>query len=122
MSDKPEAEGALGSDQFLIMFPCFTVMNRECTSGVLVPQEDRQIACVILTDEDLLRRFRVQHRFGGPTIRFEFEFQLFLYLRSLPPSVTSVAFDPGKTSAVTYPLVRLKRFLWEKVKEEYGED
>ena len=104
------------------MFPCFAVMDKACKGGVVLPQEDGQIACVILTEQDLLRDFRVKYKFPGPTIRFEFEFQLFLYLRALPSSVTLVAFDPGKARVAVYPLGRLRRFLWEKIKEEYGDE
>ena len=69
----------------------------------------------------MLRSFRVKNKLAGPTIRFEYEFQLYLYLRALPRSITQVAFDPGNTSVTVYPLDRLKAFLWEKVKEEYGD-
>jgi hypothetical protein len=119
MSEKGDLQP--DGERFLIMFPCFAVMDRDCKGGVVLPQQDGQTACVILTDEDLLRSFRQEYGFAGPTVRFEFEFQLFLYLRALPPSVTQVAFDPGKASVAIYPLDRLKAFLWEKVKEEYGD-
>jgi hypothetical protein len=119
MSDQAE-KGDGG--QFLIMFPCFAIMDKACNGGVILHQPDGQIACVILADEDLLRSFRVKHHKIGPTIRFEYEIQLFLYLRALPSSVTQVAFDPGNASVIVYSLDRLKAFLWQKVKEEYGDD
>ena len=120
MSDSIEPED-IGSDRYLIMFPCFAIMNEEGNGGVVLPQEDGQIACVILTDEDLMTSFRAKYGFEGQPIEFRDCLDLFKFLRALPPSVTQVAFDPGKASVAIYPLDRLKRFLWEEVKKEAGE-
>jgi hypothetical protein len=121
VSDQPAQEEAGEGDGFLIMFPCFAIMNKKCTGGVVLPQPDGQIAIVILTDEALLKAYRVEHKLIGPTVRFEFAFQLWLYLCSLPPSITLVAFDPGKASFVAYPIAKLKAFLWQRIEEAGGE-
>jgi hypothetical protein len=120
MSENSEA-GDIGSYRFLIMFPCFAIENKEGTGGVVLPQEDGQIACVILTDEDLVESFREQYGFQGRAITFRHVLDLFKYLRALPPEVTQVAFDPGKKSALIYPLNKLKKFLWEEAQRQAEE-
>ena len=86
----------LRPDQFMVMFPCFAVMSQSCIGGVVQPLDHGQgIAAIILTDEDLLTEFRIKTNSLGPTIRFEFHQQLYMYLRSLPNEVTHVLFDPS---------------------------
>jgi hypothetical protein len=123
MSNKPESgDDLVEDDRFVLTFPCFTIMNTNGKGGVVLPQDDGNIACIILTDEDLLQRFREEHGLHGSPLRFEHYGQLFLFLRTLPPSVTLIAFDPGKAAATVYPVERLKRFLRNKIKEEAGEE
>jgi len=81
--------------QFMPMFPCFSVFTDECRGPYLVKTESGSKALLVLTDEDLLRRFREQERVVGPTIRFDMAAQLVLYLDALPQDVTHVAFDPN---------------------------
>lgn len=83
--------------QFVLMFPCFAIMSENGRGAVIQELSDGRIALVLLSDEDLLRRYRVEHQFVGPTIRFEFTPQLVLYLDTLPPEVTHVIVDPART-------------------------
>jgi hypothetical protein len=83
-------------------FPCFSVFTDECRGPYLVKTESGNNALLVLTDEDLLGRFRKQEGVTGPTIRFEMAGQLVLYLDALPQDVTHIAFDPSvRGKAVT---------------------
>ena len=81
--------------QFMPTFPCFSVFTDECRGPCLVRTSSGNNALLVLTDEDLLRRFREQEGATGPTIRFEMAGQLVLYLDALPQDVTHIAFDPS---------------------------
>jgi hypothetical protein len=103
------------SERFLLLYPCYAIMSRDCRGGVVIDGGGRT-ALVLLTDEDLLRSFRAQHGHSGPTIRFDWDHELWLYLHALPPEVTHVALDPGKTSVAFYPVDLLKQTLGERLK------
>ena len=90
------------SDQIVIPFPCFVIMDKNCKGSVVQPMDDGQIAVVILTSEERLRQYRVEHKCLGPTIRFEFDFQLYYYLRSVPALITQIMIDPEKNQAMTW--------------------
>jgi hypothetical protein len=80
----------------MVVFPCFAVMSESCVGGVVQPLDGEGIAIILLTDEDLLRDFRVKSEKFGPTIRFEFSVQLLMYLQSLPDQISHVLIDPSQ--------------------------
>jgi hypothetical protein len=55
---------------------------------------------MVLTDDDLVSRYRREHDANGPTVRFESAGQMVLYLSALPANVAHVAFDPAGRATV----------------------
>jgi len=88
---------------FMPILPCFSILADDCRGPVIAETRAGNKGLVVLTDEDLLRRFREEHGVIGPTIRFEFVGQLAEYLDALPADVTHVAFDPGKRRTIRMP-------------------
>jgi hypothetical protein len=75
------------------------------------PFEDGRVALVLLTDDDLLQRYRREHGFVGPTIRFENAPQLTLYLNSIPQNITHITIDPSTESTFTASIADLTQKL-----------
>ena len=56
---------------FIPTFPCFCVFADDCKGPYLVETGGGNRALLVLTDDDLLRRFRETGEVAGPTIRFD---------------------------------------------------
>jgi hypothetical protein len=107
-------KGAMMTVQFMPTFPCFSILADDCRGPAIAETGGGNTGLIVLTDEDLLRRFREEHGAAGPTIRFEFAGQLALYLDALPGDVKHVAFDPGKRTTIV-PAAELHRKLLERL-------
>jgi hypothetical protein len=91
-------EMLLRSDQFMVNWPCFAMMAEDCKGPFVQPisaNGSPGLALVILTDEDLLRKFRADGGHVSPTIRFELAGQLLFYLEALPEAIGFVWLDPS---------------------------
>jgi hypothetical protein len=86
--------------QFVPTFPCFGLFAEDCRGPYLVKSASG-IALLLLTDDDLLDRFRNENGAVGPVIRIDSAPQLILFLDSLPQNVTHVAFDPNVAGKAT---------------------
>jgi hypothetical protein len=74
-----------------ITFPCYALMSNNCHGGGVLPQGDGTVAMALFTSEENVRRFRlaqVPQMFAGPSVKFDWEYELLLYLNALPPPVT----------------------------------
>ncbi len=87
--------------KFMLMFPCFAIMTPSGKGAVVQHLEGGRTGLVLLSDEDLLLRYRREHGLSGPTIRFDHAAQVALYLEGLPPEITHVILDPGDASFVS---------------------
>ncbi len=79
-----------------IKFPCYAIMNNACNGGVVLPQEDGSAALALFTEEEKVRKFRAAHAcqmFAGPSVKFDWDHELLLYLNALPSAVTHVGID-----------------------------
>ena len=104
--------------KFMPTFPCFSIFDDEGRGPVIVETTDGAKALVVLTDEDLLKRYRLEHEETGPAIRYEFATQMGLFVDSLVVAgvVTEVAFDPGMGKATTVAAAELTKWLLEALK------
>lgn len=85
----------LEASGYLLVFPCFAIMSSDCRGGVILELTDGTAAAVLLSDEDLLDRYRIEHKLVGPTVRFDHAGQLALYLNMTPQRLSCVAIDPS---------------------------
>jgi hypothetical protein len=93
---------------FAPTFPCFSVLDKTFRVPCCV-KSISGVGLVVLTDDDLLDRFRRNDAGAvGPVVRCDSAPQLLLYLDSLPEWVTHVAFDPTETNQAV--LVDFKTF------------
>ena len=83
--------------QYMIMFPCYTLASQSGQGVVIQPMDDGHIAIVLLTDEDLLQRYREANNLQGATITFNNAFELLAFCDDLPQNVTHVTIDPKST-------------------------
>jgi hypothetical protein len=86
-----------------IAFPCYALMSNNCKGGVVLPRDDGSVAMALFTTEEKVRTFRAAHAaqmFAGPSVKFDWDHELLLYLDSLPPPVTHVAVDPEKIGSM----------------------
>lgn len=102
------------TDGFLLMFPCFAIQNAEGTGAVVQQADDGSIGLVVLSDDDLLAKYRHKHGFAGQTIRFDSAEQLALYLSSASRSITGVAIDPRETLGVITPTTDFVRAVLDR--------
>ena len=94
--------------QFAPTFPCFSVFDDTCKSPCFAAVSNQGKGLVVLTDEDLLDRYRRSNPEAiGPAIMIDSGPQMVLFLDSLP-GVTHIAFDP--TAAGTAFTVDRKTF------------
>lgn len=104
---------------FAPTYPCFGLFDDDCRGPYLVSTGSGSSALLILTDDDLLERFRKQTGSVGPAIRFDNAAQLVLFLDSLPNTVTYIAFDPSVSAkAITVAATELYKKLLDSLKRQ----
>ena len=86
---------------FVLVFPCYAIESESCSGPFVRRFDDGRIAIILLTDDDLLERYRRQHGLHGATIQFDDEPQLVLYLDDMPTNITHIIIDPGEKSIFT---------------------
>jgi hypothetical protein len=82
--------------QHALNFPCYAIMNKACTGGVVLPQDDGSVAMALFTSEDKVRKFRAanaEQMFVGPSVKFDWDHELLLYLNALPSAMTHIGVD-----------------------------
>ncbi|MGA2067442.1 MAG: hypothetical protein ABSG86_20900 [Thermoguttaceae bacterium] len=105
------------SSQFMVMFPCYTIASRSGQGVVTQPTEDGDQSVVLLTDEDLLQRYREEHALPGATITFNNAVELLFFFRTaLANNATHVTIDPKETSGWFPPLADVI----QQVMRQYG--
>jgi hypothetical protein len=73
-------------DSFVLMFPCFAVMNNACNGGMVIEKEDGRVGLVLLTDEDLLASYRTQHNLLRPRYDLNYPGKWGMGLKSARPA------------------------------------
>jgi hypothetical protein len=86
--------------QFLMVFPAYAIRDRNDFHYIATPSESTP-AIVILTDDDLLDRYRADHGLIGAGVPFYSAPELALFLDLLPRHVTRIAIDPGTKKMFT---------------------
>lgn len=90
--------------EYALTLPCYVIMNAHC-NGAVVNETDIGIALAVFSDDDFQRAYRKQHNFIGPTIRFDFEGQLALYLDfAASEGISHVIFDPIGSAGALFPI------------------
>ena len=83
------------TEEFELVFPCFAINEK----GPIVRQfDDGRVALVILTDNDLLERYRQDNNLAGETIQFDNERQLVQYLMKVPNAIAYITVDPAQST------------------------
>lgn len=113
----------MSAPQHAITFPCYAIMNKTCTGGVVLPRDDGSVAMALFTSEDKARKFRAANAaqtIVGPSVKFDWEHELFLYLKALPPTVAYVGLDAeGMGSMVVFiPVSELMAQIRRRLDEE----
>lgn len=95
-------------DHYCLAFPCFALVRNLRRGCVAECANDGTLSLVVLTDEDLLRRYRKQKvaRTAVP-YRFDSPEELRAFLRALPAQITHVTFDPTRRFHRRYPVSAL---------------
>jgi hypothetical protein len=89
--------------QHALKFPCYAIMSNNCQGGVILPRDDGSVAIALFTSEDKVRRFRAAHgarMFPGPSVKFDCDYELLLYLNAVPPAVTHIGVDAEQTGSM----------------------
>jgi hypothetical protein len=89
--------------QHVIKFPCYAIMSNNCQGGVVLPRDGGSAAMALFTSEEKVRRFRAAHAsqmFAGPSVKFDWDHELLLYLNHLPPAVTHIGVDPEQMGSM----------------------
>ncbi len=111
----------MSAPQHTIPFPCYALMNNACNGGVVLPQGDGTVAMTLFTSEEAVKKFRLAHasqtKFAGPSVKFDWELELLLYLNALPPSVTHIGVDPEQMggSYLTFTVAAMKAQLQQSL-------
>jgi hypothetical protein len=109
--------------QNAIPFPCYAVMSNNCKGGVVLPRDDGSAAMALFTTEEKVRKFRAAHAsqmFAGPSVKFDWDHELLLYLEALPPQVTHIGVDPEKLGSMVIfiPVVEMKQAIKNRMADE----
>lgn len=84
--------------RFHIHFPCHALLTDDLSRFVTEPAGDGTNALVLLTDDDLLRRYREAKEVVGTPVEIPDAPALGRLIRQLPADdVTHVTFDPSPT-------------------------
>jgi hypothetical protein len=82
--------------RFHVHFPCYALLADDAERFVTEPADDGTAALVLLTDDDLLRRYRDRRGVVGLPVEIPDPGHLGRLLRALPADdVTHVTFDPN---------------------------
>jgi hypothetical protein len=98
-------------------------MNKRCNGGVVLPQKHGSIAMALFTSEDKARRFRaanVDQKIYGPSVKFDWDHELLLYLEALPPTLKYIGVDPEGIGddVLVIPVSELKAEIRRRLDEE----
>lgn len=98
--------------QYCVPFPCYALLRPVGMEFVTESANDGTEAVVVLTDDDLLRRYR-NRRATGPTLPVALATpdDLSVFVAGLPAEVTHVTFDPAKKFHRRYPIDVLRTSL-----------
>ena len=98
--------------EFFLPFPCFALAHKGGRGFVVEPAADGTAALVVLTDADLLRRYKAPRR-GAKlvSVRLNGPADLRAVVMGLPAAVSHVTFDPAPHFHRRYPVGVLSRSL-----------
>lgn len=90
--------------RFYVHFPCHALLTEDGERFVTEPADDGTASLVLLTDDDLLRRYRDARGLVGLPVPVPDADALARLIRALPgDDVTHVTFDPNPASHRRYP-------------------
>ncbi len=113
----------MSAPQQAIPFPCYALMNNACNGGVVLNLNTGAVAMPLFTSEDKVNKFRAAQvatqKFAGPCIKFNWDHELYLYLKALPPSVTEIVVDPEQTQGtyLNFTVAGLKKQLQQSIND-----
>ena len=90
--------------QFYVHFPCYALLSEDGRGLLAEPAQDGTTSLVLLTDDDLIRRYRDSRKTVGVPYAVPDAAHLRKLLRAMPKSVTHVTFDPSPTFHRRYPV------------------
>ena len=114
----------MAEPRHVLEFPCFAIMSNSCKGGVVLPRDDGSVAMALFTSEEKVRNFRrgnLPQVFAGPSVKFDWEHELLLYLEALPPAVTHIGVDPerpGSGLVLFIPVAAMKTEIRKRLNEE----
>lgn len=101
--------------QFYVHFPCYAVLSEDGRGFLAESAVDGSTALVLLTDDDLIRRYRESRGTMGVAVPVADAKQLRRVLKALPRHVTHVTFDPSPRFHRRYPVGVLRKRLAELI-------
>jgi hypothetical protein len=90
--------------QFYVHFPCYALKSEDQRGYLAEPAPDGTVSLVILTDDDLIRRYRDMRQTVGTVDELADASALRKLLRKMPEAVTHVTFDPAQRFHRRYPV------------------
>jgi hypothetical protein len=94
----------MSEPRHVLPFPCYAIMSNDCKGGVVLSDANGSPALALFTTEDKVRKFRAANLpkvFAGPSVKFDWDHELLLYLNALPPTVTMIGFDYESRDSAT---------------------
>ena len=101
--------------QFYVHFPCYALLTEDCSGFLAEGIGDGTVALVLLTDDDLIRRYREARKLDGVPYRVTDARQLRRILKAVPVGLTHVTFDPSPRFQRRYPVKLLRKKLAEMI-------
>src|SRR5207253_2696083 len=87
--------------QFYVHFPCHALLSEDGRGFLAETAADGSTALVLLTDDDLIRRYRDARATVGVAVPVADARQLRRVLKAVPAHVTHVTFDPSPDTTMT---------------------
>ena len=101
--------------QFYVHFPCYALLSEDGRGFLAETAADGSTALVLLTDDDLIRRYRDARKTVGVAVPVADAKQLRRVLKALPGHVSHVTFDPSPRFHRRYPVGVLRKRLAELI-------
>lgn len=97
--------------QFYVHFPCYALLSEDGRGLLAESVGDGSTALVLLTDDDMIRRYRDARNTVGVPVEVSDARHLRRVLKAMPAGVTHVTFDPSPRFHRRYPVGVLRKRL-----------
>lgn len=101
--------------QFYVHFPCYALLSEDGRGFLAEAVGDGTAALILLTDDDMIRRYRESRGTVGVPVRVGDARHLRRVLKAVPAGLTHVTFDPSPRFHRRYPVRVLRKKLAEMI-------